>query len=90
MQKEKEIERKKENETENKKLTEIYAFIKSLKHEKYKEKGFNKEIILFFGVSDFRVIAGKTKLMETLDLIRIETVGWGEKEIWINESTSKK
>jgi len=78
--------RERTNQTENKKLNEIFDFVKSLKDTNYNEKEFNKQIILFFGVSDFRVVAGKTKLMETLDLIEFKTNSWGDRVIWIKET----
>lgn len=88
MHKERETNKERTKETESKKLTEIYDFIKSLNNREYTTKEFNKRLILFFGVSDFRVVATKTKLMETLDLITIKDKGWGDKTIWINENPS--
>ena len=77
-----------EKERKNKKLDEIFKFINKLKTEdklKLLEKDFNKEVILFFDVTDFRVIASKTKLMETLDLIETVPIRWGDVEIWIKD-----
>jgi len=74
---------------ESKKLNQVFEFIKKLRSEKnlnLSEKKFNKELILFFNITDFRVVASKIKLMETLDLIEIKTINWGEREIWIKEN----
>ena len=76
----------KERKKESKKLNEIFEFIKMLiskKNLKLSEKQFNKELILFFNITDFRVVASKTKLMETLDLIEKHLIKWGDYEIWI-------
>lgn len=86
MQKEREKESNKERE--NNKLDLIFQFIDKLKSKnklKLSEKEFNKELILFFNVTDFRVVASKTKLMVTLDLIKTESIRWGEREIWIKK-----
>lgn len=85
MQKERERERKKPN----KKLNEIFSFIKKLSTEqklKLSEKEFDKEVILFFNITDFRVVSSKKKLMETLDLIEKKFVAWGVYEICIKKN----
>lgn len=85
------MNKEKENDTNkqrNKKMFEIFQFVDKLRLEKklkLSEKEFNKELLLFFDITDFRVVASKTKLMETLDLIEVHQIEWGEKEVWINE-----
>jgi len=80
--------KEKEKEKEKQKLTVFYSFISKLRAEKklkLSEKEFNKELILFFNITDFRAIASKTKLMETLDLIEKKSIQWEGVEIWIKE-----
>jgi len=82
MYKDNEKERKK-----NKKFQEIFTFINELKTnsiKKYSIRDFNKELILFFQVTDTRAIDSKIKILETLDLIEIKN-NWAGVEVWIKD-----
>jgi len=88
MQKKKESEGKK-----NKKLNEIYDFINKLKHEKKLKltvREFEREIILFFGAVDPRVIEAKKRVMNTLGLVEFDRstptlVKEGAEIVWIKK-----
>lgn len=83
------VQKEKERENERKKkLNDVFDFLKQLKSKnklKLTIREFQKEIILFFGIVDFRAIESKMRLMSTLDLIENKTIRLGQREIWIKK-----